>query len=277
MAPKTRSNKKNSAYEYGYCSDNSTTYPTAAICNAGNKTWTFYSSASKSNLSTKATCKAANKTWNEKRATDWQGCVTNRDLKHTDDNDTTKVAPNVAEHASMFLAKNYADCKASIMPMKPAYKPNKSDNYTDDNKLKGKINNLTPVGGTNQPISMRWAWMSLQTGDPLNTPAKETDYKYNDTIIFCPMATILEPCRSRSPPELDESITDRHTTKEVVRQHQERQPTAVATDLHHRRINTTGRRRSSAVTEVLRQLWAILPVPRPPTRSISHSRRSVRR
>ena len=31
---------------------------------------------------------------------------------------------------------------------------------------------------------MAWAWLSLQTGAPLNTPAKDADYKYTDAIIL---------------------------------------------------------------------------------------------
>ena len=31
---------------------------------------------------------------------------------------------------------------------------------------------------------MFWAWMSLQKGDPLNTPAKDSNYIYTDAIIL---------------------------------------------------------------------------------------------
>jgi Flp pilus assembly protein TadG len=174
-------NSHDSANDFGSCS--TTSYPTAALCKAANKTWTFFGSCSNSNYNTEATCKAANKTWTEKRATSWQGCVTDRDLKKTNNNDTTKATPSSTDPTTLFVAKDYDDCGASILPMKAAYDANEPDNSTDDTTLKGKINSLVAVGGTNQPIGMHWAWMALQLGDPLNTPAKDSDYKYTDALI----------------------------------------------------------------------------------------------
>ena len=179
---KLPSNAHDSANDFGSCSD--TSYLTAALCKAANKTWTFFGSCSNSNYNTEATCKSANKTWTEKRTTNWQGCVTDRDLKKTNNNDTTKASPNVSDPSSLFVAKEYGDCSSSILPMKAAFGASESDSSTDDNTLKGKINNFVAGGGTNQPIGMHWAWMALQPGDPLNTPAKDTDYKYTDAIIL---------------------------------------------------------------------------------------------
>jgi hypothetical protein len=105
-------------------------------------------------------------------------------LKHSNDNDTTKATPNVLDPTTLFVAKYYKDCKSTILPMKSAYDSNESDNSTDENTLKGKINSLIAQGGTNQPIGMHWAWLSLQPGDPLNTPAKEANHKYTDAIIL---------------------------------------------------------------------------------------------
>ncbi|MDB5505035.1 MAG: hypothetical protein JWR89_4937, partial [Tardiphaga sp.] len=128
-------------------------------------------------------CKAASKTWTAYSTNNWQGCVTDRDLKQANDNDTTNATPTASDPTTLFVAKNYSDCSASVLPMKSAYDSNESDSSTNDTTLKGKINNLDAQGGTNQPIGIHWAWMSLQTSDPLNTPAKDTDYKYTDAII----------------------------------------------------------------------------------------------
>lgn len=142
-----------------------------------------YGNCSSTQYYTKATCKAASKTWTAYSTNNWQGCVTDRDLKQANDNDTTNATPTASDPTTLFVAKNYSDCSASVLPMKSAYDSNESDSSTNDTTLKGKINNLDAQGGTNQPIGIHWAWMSLQTSDPLNTPAKDTDYKYTDAII----------------------------------------------------------------------------------------------
>jgi hypothetical protein len=43
---------------------------------------------------------------------------------------------------------------------------------------------MQPTGNTNQGIGMAWAWMSLTQSDPLNAPAKDTNYVYKDAIIL---------------------------------------------------------------------------------------------
>jgi hypothetical protein len=50
--------------------------------------------------------------------------------------------------------------------------------------VKDKISDLKPNGGTNQPIGMAWAWLSLQSGNPLNTPAKDSNCRYTNAIIL---------------------------------------------------------------------------------------------
>ncbi|HEY0328331.1 MAG TPA: pilus assembly protein TadG-related protein [Rhodopseudomonas sp.] len=176
------SNRNYDVSDYGSCSSSS--YPTAALCKAANKTWTFFGTCSSLLYSTASTCTARGKTWTETRTTTWQGCVTDRDLNHTADNDTTKATPTTTDPATLFVAKNYSACSSSILPMTAAYDANESDSSTNDATLKGKINNLAANGGTNQAIGMHWAWMALQQGNPLNTPAKDADYKYTDAIIL---------------------------------------------------------------------------------------------
>jgi Flp pilus assembly protein TadG len=171
-----------SSNDYGKCSD--TSYITQATCTAANKTWTFLGSCNQGGYTTQATCVAAGKKWTEKRAY-WQGCVTDRDLSHVSDYDTKNTTPTRSTPATLFVAKDYSACGASFLPMKSAYDSNESDNSTDENTLKGKINSLVANGATNQAIGMHWAWMALQLqSPPFYTIDKEANYKYNDVIIL---------------------------------------------------------------------------------------------
>jgi Flp pilus assembly protein TadG len=146
---------------------------------------TDYGSCSKSKYITKATCEDAGKTWSSSGTSGWDGCVTDRDLKQVNDNDTTKVTPTTSDPTTLYVAKDYSDCNASLLPMKSAYDSNESDTSTDATTLKGRINSLWAQGATNQAIGMHWAWMALQLQSaPFFSLAKDTDYKYSDVIIL---------------------------------------------------------------------------------------------
>ncbi len=118
----------------------------------------------------------------------WTGCVIDRD----ESADTTKEAPTLSSTdypaAYSFQYANVNStieiCPAQILPMTPVYSLTGTDSSTDTSTIKGKINSLGPNGGTNQAIGMAWAWMSLQTGVPLNTPAKDPNFQYTDSIIL---------------------------------------------------------------------------------------------
>jgi Flp pilus assembly protein TadG len=141
---------------------------------------TTYGSCNKSK-STRSTCIAAGGKWTANSdLKNWKGCVWDR----AQDYDTTKTAPDSATPGTLFMARKYSACASSILPMTSAYSSSEGDNSTDDATLKGKINNLVASGNTNQAIGMHWAWMTLQTGDPLNTPAKDSNYIYTDAIIL---------------------------------------------------------------------------------------------
>ncbi|MBB1093280.1 TadE/TadG family protein [Rhodopseudomonas palustris] len=132
---------------------------------------------SRSSLETKTQCRNAGKTWTAFNASQWSGCVTDRDQPY----DTTKSLPTNA--STSFPAVGYYQngsniCPEQILPMTSAYS---ASNATT---IKNKIDALTANGGTNQAIGLHWAWMSLLTGDPLNTPAKDSDYRYTDAIIL---------------------------------------------------------------------------------------------
>ncbi|WP_458760695.1 pilus assembly protein TadG-related protein [Afipia sp. TerB] len=155
------------------------------------KSWldwnTTYGKCSDNNKQTRSACVASGKTWTARNTLkNWRGCVTDR----AQDYDTTRNAPDSSNSGTLVPAREYVDywgnnvCGSSILPMTSAYSSTESDNSTDDQTLKGKINNLVANGNTNQGIGMFWAWMSLQKGDPLNTPAKDSNYIYTDAIIL---------------------------------------------------------------------------------------------
>lgn len=148
-----------------------------------------FGSCSKSSLHTKSACVAAGKTWTASNVSNWSGCVTDRVQSY----DTTKDAPASGTPSTLYLAQNYTVsswggtsslCPSSILPMTSVFDSNESDSSTDDTTLKGKINNLTANGNTNQAIGMQMAWMMLQPTAPFVTPAKDPKYKYTDAIIL---------------------------------------------------------------------------------------------
>lgn len=149
-----------------------------------NATWldwdTSYGSCSQSSKTTKSSCVAAGKVWTASNINSWKGCVTDR----TQSYDTTRDAPTVSTAATLYLGESYSACGSSILPMTSVYSANESDGSLDDNTIKGKINNLTANGNTNQGIGMQLAWMMLQTTDPFPTPPKDSNFKYTDAIIL---------------------------------------------------------------------------------------------
>lgn len=162
---------------YGSCKSK---YTTKNTCQAGGDNWSSWSGTCKSTKTLKSACEAGGHTWNASNVNNWTGCVTDRIQNY----DTTKTAPTTTNPDTLFLAQNYSDCRASLLPMKSAYEATESDSSTDPTTLKGRINTLTAQGGTNQAIGMFWAWMTLQSTAPLYTPAKDSEYKYSDAIVL---------------------------------------------------------------------------------------------
>jgi hypothetical protein len=50
--------------------------------------------------------------------------------------------------------------------------------------MKTQVDNLYPLGATNQPIGLVWGWQSLVGGGPLTAPAKDSNYDYSEVIIL---------------------------------------------------------------------------------------------
>lgn len=106
----------------------------------------------------------------------WNGCITDRDQNY----DQLVTAPNPADAtlpagqaSTLFPAEQYAYCPVAM----------KGLTY-DWTALNSVVDSMTPVGSTNQPIGLVWAWQSLVGGGPLTAPAKDSNYEYQDIIIL---------------------------------------------------------------------------------------------
>jgi Flp pilus assembly protein TadG len=120
-----------------------------------------------------------NQTCTPKNHNTWTGCVTDRDQNY----DTMNTAPTSS--STRFPAEEYVSggeqfCKTGNQPYLQPIMPLSYD----WSALKTLIGNMQPTGNTNQGIGMAWAWMSLTQSDPLNAPAKDTNYTYKDAIIL---------------------------------------------------------------------------------------------
>lgn len=105
----------------------------------------------------------------------WNGCVTDRgnSAGPVSDYDRLVTAPSTSIVASLFPAEQNSYCSPTIMGL--------SYNWS---AMKTAVDNLYPLGATNQPIGLVWGWQSLVGGGPLTAPAKDPNYNYSDTIIL---------------------------------------------------------------------------------------------
>lgn len=99
----------------------------------------------------------------------WNGCVMDRAQNY----DTTNDAPATGVTGTWLAADQSPWCPTQMMPL--------SYNWTN---LKAKIDAMSPSGATNQPIGLQWAWFSLSQTAPLNAPAQDPNYKYNNILIL---------------------------------------------------------------------------------------------
>jgi hypothetical protein len=96
----------------------------------------------------------------------WNGCVTDRDQNW----DTLNTAPPAG---ALYPAEQYSVCPVALI----------TQTY-DWTSLNNKIDAMVAAGNTNQAIGLAWGWQSLTTGSPLNAPAKDPNYKYDDVIVI---------------------------------------------------------------------------------------------
>jgi Flp pilus assembly protein TadG len=133
-------------------------------------------SCSKSSYTSKSSCVNNSKTWTPANHNTWNGCTTDRDQ----DYDTKNTTPTSGNSSTLFPAEQYTYCNSAntayIQPIMPL-------SY-DWSGLKTLIGKLVPTGNTNQGIGLAWGWQTLSTGDPMNAPAKDTNYTYKDAIVL---------------------------------------------------------------------------------------------
>ncbi|HTC96603.1 MAG TPA: pilus assembly protein [Bradyrhizobium sp.] len=120
---------------------------------------------------TMAQCKGHGYTWSHTPSTNkskWNGCVTDRDQS----NDVSSTAPS--SQSTEFPADQDASCPAAtVLPL--------TYNWTNINNT---INQMSPLGGTNQTIGLQWGWLSLLQQSPLNAPAEDSTKQYQHIIIL---------------------------------------------------------------------------------------------
>ncbi len=105
-------------------------------------------------------------TWTPAAHSTWNGCVMDRDQNY----DTMNTPPS---SGTLFPAEQYSSCPASLMPQ--------SYDWT---ALNNKVDAMQAAGNTNQAIGLAWGWQSLTAGSPLNAPAKDSNYQYQDVVII---------------------------------------------------------------------------------------------
>jgi Flp pilus assembly protein TadG len=164
--------------------------PFAKDVNIGNSNqtwidWTDWNAAngtcSNSFYTTQSTCVTARKTWTPANHNKWTGCVTDR----TQNYDTLNTAPVAAITDTFFPAEEYYEnseyyCKPGNTPPLQQIQP-LTYNWSS---LKTMVNAMQPTGGTNQPIGLAWAWLSLTQTAPMTAPQEDSNYQYNRVIII---------------------------------------------------------------------------------------------
>jgi Flp pilus assembly protein TadG len=105
----------------------------------------------------------------------WNGCVTDRGTSSgpIHDYDRLVTAPTTSIPATLFPAEQNSYCSPTIMGL--------SDNWS---AMSVVVDNLYPLGATNQPIGLVWGWQSLVGGGPLTAPAEDPNYTYKNVIIL---------------------------------------------------------------------------------------------
>jgi len=120
---------------------------------------------------TLAQCKGHGYTWSHTPSTNksqWNGCVTDRDQNY----DVSSTAPS--SQSTYFPADQDAGCPAAtVLPL-----------TTDWTNVNNTINQMSPLGGTNQTIGLQWGWLSLLQQSPLNAPAEDSTKTYQHIIIL---------------------------------------------------------------------------------------------
>jgi len=123
-------------------------------------------SCSRSRYTTKSDCLSHGKVWTADNHNTWNGCVTDRDQNF----DTTNDA--AAAGSTQYPTEQYSSCSASLLQL--------TNNWT---ALNAKIDDMTPVGNTNQAIGLQVGWQTLAAA-PFTVPTIDPNYNYQTVIIL---------------------------------------------------------------------------------------------
>jgi hypothetical protein len=104
--------------------------------------------------------------WLANAQSTWSGCVMDRDQNY----DTMNTAPPVG---TLYPAEQYQYCNAPLI----------AQSY-DWTALNSAITAMSPNGSTNQTIGLVWGWQTLTQGSPMNAPAFDPTYTYQQVIIL---------------------------------------------------------------------------------------------
>jgi len=109
--------------------------------------------------------------------TKWSGCVTDRGSSTPPGtnagHDQDVAAPVASDPTTLFPADQYDSCPQAMMGL--------SYDWSGMNTL---VNNMSPNGGTNQPIGLMMGWLSLAGGGPFTVPPMDPNYDYQQIIIL---------------------------------------------------------------------------------------------
>lgn len=135
-------------------------------------------------------------TWVPYNHNTWNGCITDRDQDY-DQNVTAASGSKTASPSPYWPAEQFGSCPKAMMGL-----------TYDWNALTNLVDSLQPVGNTNQPIGLVWAWQSLVGGGPLTAPAKDSNYKYKEIIILMSDGMNTENRWSSSQTQVDKRMYD---------------------------------------------------------------------
>ncbi len=105
----------------------------------------------------------------------WNGCVTDRGNASgpVSNYDRLVSAPSGSIAASKYPAEQNSYCSPQGVGL--------NNSWSSMNTL---VNNLYPLGATNQPIGLVWGWQTLVGGGPFTAPAKDPQFTYADVIVL---------------------------------------------------------------------------------------------
>jgi Flp pilus assembly protein TadG len=124
---------------------------------------------------TQSNCSSAHGSWTADNHNTWNGCVSDRGGTNSPDSnnyDQNVTAPG-SSAASKFPAEQYDSCPVAMMGLSYSW-----------SSMSSLVDSMQPNGGTNQPIGLIWGWQSLVGGGPLTSPAKDSNYQYQDVIVL---------------------------------------------------------------------------------------------